>query len=73
MNLKAVYNVTVPSLAGEQPTLVYNLKDGFTWLKTEVDNDWSCYATTAAEAETLARQAGYDPLAIVYVDIARPS
>ncbi len=69
MELKAVYHPTVPSRAGEQPTLIYSLKDGFTWLKSEPDNKWTCYASTAVGAEINAREAGFDPLAILYVDI----
>lgn len=71
MDLKAVYNPTVPSRAGDQPTLIYNLKDGFTWLKDEPDNNWTCFSSTAVGAEINARQAGYDPQAILYVDISR--
>lgn len=71
MGLKAVYNVTVASQAGGQPTLIYNLRDGFCWLKDVTDNEWSCFSPTAAGAEVNAREAGYDPQAIVYVEIGR--
>jgi hypothetical protein len=70
MELKAVYHATVPSRAGDQPTLIYNLRDGFTWLKDVTDNDWSCFSSTAVGAEINAREAGFDPQAIVYIDIS---
>lgn len=73
MELKAIYRCTVRSQADNQPTLIYNLEDGFTWLKTAEDNDWSCFASSAVEAETNARLAGHDPQAIVYVGIRRPT
>jgi len=73
MELKAIHNVLKPSQVGDEQTLIFNLEDGFAWLKTVGDNNWWCHATTDVEAETNARLAGYDPQAIVYVGISRPT
>lgn len=75
MELKAICRVTVQSQAVNQPTLIYNLEDGFTWLK-DVNNEantWAGFFETAVGAEISAREAGLDPQAIVYMGVRRPT
>lgn len=68
MQLKAIYRAIPIAFIDEQDTLVYNLKDGFAWMSTkDKANSWSTKNPTAVGAETEARKAGFDPLAIVYL------
>lgn len=66
---KAIYRPTV--FPERQETLVYNKKDGFSWVRLPNAEDpvseWYCYASTVVEAERLAREAGHDPQAVYYI------
>ncbi len=68
MELKAIYRPIPADRADQQETLVYNTIDGFSWIKSSTENNWTCYASTAVEAETLARESGFDPVAITYLE-----
>lgn len=56
--------------------LMYNPKDGFTWVRQARDDqptwpssltNWSTKASTNVEALRLAREAGFNPTAVYYV------
>lgn len=66
---KAIYRVIPLSKAGCQETLIYNLRDGFSWVRKTDDNSnsWHCIVPTAIEAEKQARKAGFNPTAIAYI------
>ncbi len=65
--MKAIYRPVGLAQADQQPTLIYNTKDGFAWVKTPENNDWHCFNPTAIGAEGEARKAGFDPQAIAYI------
>ena len=69
---RAIYNpVTSDEDVQKQETLIYNLKDGFAWVRTEKDrgNTWHCFNPTAVGAEEEARRAGFAPPAIFYAKV----
>lgn len=71
--MKAIYRpVVTDSQVQAQDTLVYNLRDGFTWVRFSgtgplISGDWYTFAASAPAAEKAAREAGLDPQAILYV------
>lgn len=70
-SLKAIYRVVPTDKAVEQDTLIYNMGDGFTWVRLKdetVENTWHCFAMTAPEAERKAIEAGFEPVAIAYIE-----
>jgi hypothetical protein len=61
---QAIYNlVSTDEQVQEQDTLIYNIRDGFTWVRLVSGySAWNAYASSAPEAEEEARAAGLDPI-----------
>jgi len=61
---KAIYK-PVADIPDDKVTLVYNVSDGFTWVRDPVNdpehnNDWRCHKPSAIAAEMAAIEAGFD-------------
>jgi hypothetical protein len=67
--LKAIYRpVVTDEQVQSQDTLIYNLKDGFTWVRLAAGNsEWHCFARSAPAAERAAIESGHAPQAIAYI------